>query len=81
MGYAAQVITIYGCMTYIVILVWAFLYLFSSFTADLPWANCNNAWNTGIYNIVDLTEIWCRGGLLCAYVSTETDPSWLRGPH
>ncbi|CDQ63238.1 unnamed protein product [Oncorhynchus mykiss] len=46
MGYAAQVITIYGCMTYIVILVWAFLYLFSSFTADLPWANCNNAWNT-----------------------------------
>uniref|UniRef100_A0A4W5L4P1 Transporter n=1 Tax=Hucho hucho TaxID=62062 RepID=A0A4W5L4P1_9TELE len=46
MGYAAQVITIYGCMTYIVILVWAFFYLFSSFTADLPWANCNNAWNT-----------------------------------
>ncbi|XP_024242009.1 solute carrier family 6 member 11a [Oncorhynchus tshawytscha] len=46
MGYAAQVITIYGCMTYIVILAWAFLYLFSSFSVDLPWANCNNAWNT-----------------------------------
>ncbi|XP_036816662.1 sodium- and chloride-dependent GABA transporter 2-like isoform X1 [Oncorhynchus mykiss] len=46
LGYAAQVITIYGCMTYIVILAWAFHYLFSSFTVDLPWANCNNDWNT-----------------------------------
>ncbi|XP_010879322.1 solute carrier family 6 member 11a isoform X1 [Esox lucius] len=45
-GYAALVITTYGCMTYTVILAWAFFYLFSSFTADLPWANCNNAWNT-----------------------------------
>ncbi|KAL0983779.1 hypothetical protein UPYG_G00132700 [Umbra pygmaea] len=46
MGYAAQVITIYGCITYIVILAWAFFYLFSSFTAELSWANCQNAWNT-----------------------------------
>uniref|UniRef100_A0A3P9A7N1 Transporter n=1 Tax=Esox lucius TaxID=8010 RepID=A0A3P9A7N1_ESOLU len=46
MGYAAQVITIYGCITYIVVLAWAFFYLFSSFTAVLPWANCQNPWNT-----------------------------------
>jgi SNF family Na+-dependent transporter len=51
LGYAAQVITIYGYMTYIVVLAWSFHYLFSSFTVDLPWANCNNDWNAGIYNI------------------------------
>uniref|UniRef100_A0A6Q2ZBB5 Transporter n=1 Tax=Esox lucius TaxID=8010 RepID=A0A6Q2ZBB5_ESOLU len=56
MGYAAQVITIYGCITYIVVLAWAFFYLFSSFTAVLPWANCQNPWNTGMYNTGSLTE-------------------------
>ncbi|CAB1338360.1 unnamed protein product [Coregonus sp. 'balchen'] len=45
-GYATQVIIIYGCTTYIVILAWAFLYLFSSFTVGLPWANCHNTWIT-----------------------------------
>ncbi|XP_067110346.1 solute carrier family 6 member 11a isoform X1 [Osmerus mordax] len=46
MGYASQVIILYGSITYIVILAWAFLYLFSSFTVNLPWASCNNSWNT-----------------------------------
>ncbi|XP_024909770.1 sodium- and chloride-dependent GABA transporter 2-like, partial [Cynoglossus semilaevis] len=45
-GYASQMIIFYGSISYIVILAWAFLYLFSSFSEDLPWANCNNAWNT-----------------------------------
>uniref|UniRef100_A0A8C8BXD0 Transporter n=1 Tax=Oncorhynchus tshawytscha TaxID=74940 RepID=A0A8C8BXD0_ONCTS len=58
MGYAAQVITIYGCMTYIVILAWAFLYLFSSFSVDLPWANCNNA-ATHLHTIHFLLGIKC----------------------
>uniref|UniRef100_A0A4W4EPA6 Transporter n=1 Tax=Electrophorus electricus TaxID=8005 RepID=A0A4W4EPA6_ELEEL len=26
---------------------WAFLYLFSCFTSELPWASCKNTWNTG----------------------------------
>lgn len=47
MGYASQLILFYGCISYIVILAWAFLYLFSSFSWDLPWASCNNTWNTG----------------------------------
>ncbi|XP_054640148.1 solute carrier family 6 member 11a isoform X1 [Dunckerocampus dactyliophorus] len=45
-GYASQLIIFYGCISYIVILAWAFLYLFSSFTGDLPWATCDNTWNT-----------------------------------
>lgn len=31
---------------YIVILAWAVFYLFQSFTLDLAWAKCNQAWNT-----------------------------------
>uniref|UniRef100_A0A672Z121 Transporter n=1 Tax=Sphaeramia orbicularis TaxID=375764 RepID=A0A672Z121_9TELE len=46
LGYGSQVIMLYTVMYYIVILAWAFLYLFSSFTSELPWARCNNTWNT-----------------------------------
>uniref|UniRef100_A0A667WZF0 Transporter n=1 Tax=Myripristis murdjan TaxID=586833 RepID=A0A667WZF0_9TELE len=46
MGYASQIIIFYGTISYIVILAWAFLYFFSSFSATLPWATCNNSWNT-----------------------------------
>uniref|UniRef100_A0A3B4A6C5 Transporter n=1 Tax=Periophthalmus magnuspinnatus TaxID=409849 RepID=A0A3B4A6C5_9GOBI len=45
-GYASTMIIFYGCISYIVILAWAFLYLFSSFSGELPWAVCNNTWNT-----------------------------------
>ncbi|XP_063350213.1 sodium- and chloride-dependent GABA transporter 2-like [Pelmatolapia mariae] len=33
-------------MTYIIILSWALLYLVFSFSSQLPWASCNNDWNT-----------------------------------
>uniref|UniRef100_A0A8C2BBR5 Transporter n=1 Tax=Cyprinus carpio TaxID=7962 RepID=A0A8C2BBR5_CYPCA len=46
MGYASQIIIVYGSITYIIIIVWAFLYLFSAFSVELPWASCNNLWNT-----------------------------------
>uniref|UniRef100_A0A672YG34 Transporter n=1 Tax=Sphaeramia orbicularis TaxID=375764 RepID=A0A672YG34_9TELE len=46
MGYAGQIIIFYGSISYIVILAWAFLYFFSSFSGELPWASCNNTWNT-----------------------------------
>lgn len=46
-GYGIQVIAIYMVTYYIVILAWAFLYLFSSFHTVLPWVSCNNTWNTG----------------------------------
>ncbi|RVE64553.1 hypothetical protein OJAV_G00127010 [Oryzias javanicus] len=45
-GYGGQLILFYSCMTYIIILSWALLYLVFSFSSQLPWANCNNDWNT-----------------------------------
>uniref|UniRef100_A0A674AIZ7 Transporter n=1 Tax=Salmo trutta TaxID=8032 RepID=A0A674AIZ7_SALTR len=46
MGYACNLVISFGAITYIVILAWAFFYLFSSFSAELPWASCGNWWNT-----------------------------------
>uniref|UniRef100_A0A673JLI7 Solute carrier family 6 member 11a n=1 Tax=Sinocyclocheilus rhinocerous TaxID=307959 RepID=A0A673JLI7_9TELE len=46
MGYASQMIIVYGSVTYIIIIAWAFLYLFSAFSVELPWASCSNLWNT-----------------------------------
>ncbi|XP_041836326.1 sodium- and chloride-dependent GABA transporter 2-like [Melanotaenia boesemani] len=46
MGYASQMIIFYGNISYVVILAWAFLYFFSSFSGVLPWSTCNNTWNT-----------------------------------
>lgn len=46
-GYATQVVIAYAAVSYIVIQAWAFFYLFSSFSAEVPWASCRNAWNTG----------------------------------
>ncbi|XP_073347738.1 sodium- and chloride-dependent GABA transporter 2-like [Pagrus major] len=46
LGYSNQMASLYMVMYYIVILAWAFLYLFSSFHTVLPWSSCNNTWNT-----------------------------------
>lgn len=48
MGYASHLIITFGATSYIMILTWSFFYLFSSFSAELPWASCGNEWNTGI---------------------------------
>ncbi|XP_035486455.1 sodium- and chloride-dependent GABA transporter 2-like [Scophthalmus maximus] len=46
LGYGCQVVALYTGVYYIIILAWAFLYLFSSFKSELPWASCDNSWNT-----------------------------------
>ncbi|XP_066510399.1 sodium- and chloride-dependent GABA transporter 2-like [Hoplias malabaricus] len=46
LGYASQVMILHGCVYYIIILAWALFYLWSSFQTELPWAHCNNTWNT-----------------------------------
>ncbi|KAG7326294.1 hypothetical protein KOW79_009695 [Hemibagrus wyckioides] len=46
LGYGTQVVVLYSSIYYIIILAWAFFYLFSSFSAEVPWATCSNTWNT-----------------------------------
>ncbi|XP_064636609.1 sodium- and chloride-dependent taurine transporter-like [Lineus longissimus] len=45
-GIACAIIVFFLNCYYNVILCWGFYYLFSSFTAVLPWSHCNNSWNT-----------------------------------
>nr|XP_057943107.1 sodium- and chloride-dependent GABA transporter 2-like [Doryrhamphus excisus] len=45
-GYASHLIIAFGATSYIIIIAWAFFYLFSSLRTDLPWATCRNEWNT-----------------------------------
>ncbi|XP_005166076.1 solute carrier family 6 member 22, tandem duplicate 1 isoform X1 [Danio rerio] len=46
LGYGSQVVVLYSSAYYIIILAWAFFYLFSSFSGELPWASCRNWWNS-----------------------------------
>ncbi|XP_043120778.1 sodium- and chloride-dependent GABA transporter 2-like isoform X2 [Puntigrus tetrazona] len=52
-GYAGQLILLYNCM-YSIILAWALFYLIFSFNSQLPWASCDNTWNTD--DCVNLAE-------------------------
>ncbi|XP_060898922.1 sodium- and chloride-dependent GABA transporter 2-like isoform X2 [Labrus mixtus] len=45
-GYGNQVVVLYSSIYYVIILAWAFLYLFSSFNSEVPWGSCRNSWNT-----------------------------------
>ncbi|XP_026479366.1 sodium-dependent dopamine transporter-like [Ctenocephalides felis] len=45
-GYAVVVIAFYVDFYYNVIIAWALRYFFASFTSELPWASCDNYWNT-----------------------------------
>ena len=46
-GYAMVLVSGLVCIYYNVILAWAFYYIVMSFTTGtLPWATCDNWWNT-----------------------------------
>ncbi|XP_041035537.1 sodium- and chloride-dependent creatine transporter 1 [Carcharodon carcharias] len=46
LGYASMVIVFFCNTYYIMVLTWGAYYLGHSFSATLPWATCNNTWNT-----------------------------------
>lgn len=45
-GYAVVLIAFYVDFYYNVIIAWCLRFFFASFTQNLPWALCNNPWNT-----------------------------------
>jgi len=45
-GYASCFMSYVVAFYYNVVIGWAFYYLFSSFTLDLPWKHCDKDWNS-----------------------------------
>ncbi|XP_069769183.1 creatine transporter, partial [Narcine bancroftii] len=46
LGCASMVIVFFCNSYYILVLAWSCFYLAHSFSSPLPWASCNNTWNT-----------------------------------
>lgn len=45
-GFAICIIGLYVSFYYNTIIAWALYYFYSSFSGTLPWASCDNPWNT-----------------------------------
>lgn len=60
-GYAAVIMAFWLNIYYIVVLAWAIYYFWHSFAFELPWATCNNHWNTekciSSYDLTHLTNL------------------------
>nr|XP_043901557.1 sodium- and chloride-dependent betaine transporter-like [Solea senegalensis] len=52
-GYGQLVLRLYD-FSYVIVQVWTLVYLFFSFTPQLPWASCDHAWNSA--NCVSLSS-------------------------
>ncbi|KAM3863782.1 sodium- and chloride-dependent GABA transporter 2-like [Diretmus argenteus] len=71
-GYSIIVIQLFSTV-YMIILAWSLFYLIYSFRAQLPWASCDNDWNTD--RCVELSSLnWTAGhnGNLTANWTSET---------
>ena len=44
-GWTMYFISFISCIYYNMLIAYSFYYLFASFAADVPWRNCDNAWN------------------------------------
>ncbi|XP_037642349.1 sodium- and chloride-dependent GABA transporter 2-like isoform X1 [Sebastes umbrosus] len=76
LGYGSIVIMLYTDLYYIVILAWAFLYLFSTFNTVLPWASCNNTWNT--VDCVDYRMNTSSYGHISQNATSSVEEFWQR---
>ena len=62
-GIAICFVATYVGMYYNTIIAWALYYMVASFRSEVPWAKCNNSWNTihcvsgaDGYNISEITN-------------------------
>uniref|UniRef100_A0A8C7MS95 Transporter n=1 Tax=Oncorhynchus kisutch TaxID=8019 RepID=A0A8C7MS95_ONCKI len=71
-GYASIVIVSLLNIYYIVILAWGLYYLFQCFQPELPWAKCNQPWNTA--RCVEDTFRKNKTLMLAANITNFTSP-------
>ncbi|KAF0297222.1 Sodium- and chloride-dependent GABA transporter 2 [Amphibalanus amphitrite] len=67
-GLGTTVISFLLNIYYIVILAWGLLYMFHSFQSPLPWATCDNWWNT------ELCSTFANGTANDSAAAVKTDP-------
>ncbi|CAL1535451.1 unnamed protein product [Lymnaea stagnalis] len=64
-GHAMVSVTCMVAVYYTVIIGWAFLYMFKSFTSELPWERCHEEWATErCYSHLDASECTATNGSL-----------------
>jgi len=66
---------------YNIILSWAFFYIFSSFSSSLPWASCENPWNSEACRRFDSKNCTSLGGVMtneqdCVFQRDVTIDVW-----
>ncbi|XP_042214876.1 sodium-dependent proline transporter-like [Homarus americanus] len=64
LGVGMFMIAFFIALYYNVIIAWALFYLFSSFTAELPWESCNHWWNSDACRRFDSKNCTANGGLI-----------------
>lgn len=70
------IISVLIAIYYNIILCYTLFYLFASFVPVLPWASCNNPWNTP--DCKDKNKL-LLGELGCAFGSSQLFPCCLQG--
>jgi len=80
-GYGMCFLSLYIGTYYNIILSWAFFYIFSSFTSSLPWASCENPWNSEACRRFDSKNCTSHGGVMtneqdCIFQKDVTIDVW-----
>ena len=82
-GYGMLMLSLYIGIYYNILISWSFFYLFSSFTSSLPWASCENDWNTAACGRAVDRNCSLAGGLvtgagLCVQPGNVSRAEWDR---
>ncbi|XP_076036937.1 sodium- and chloride-dependent glycine transporter 1-like [Oratosquilla oratoria] len=80
-GFGMFIIAFFISLYYNIIIAWAFFYLFSSFTAELPWSSCDHWWNTAACRWFDSKNCTSHGGIVasnetCYFRNQTTEEQW-----